>query len=379
MKHQLEKLVKKYLNGQCSEEERRQVEDWYEQLNEDDGRAFSAWTDKNTNLKDSLLTKITIDKKRRTRTLVFLRAAAAIIILISIGILFKLSIKETDSKKDLLQYATSENINIKGLKETHLIMDKSNSFTLKENAGIAYKGDELLINNNSEKRADQKLKMDEHGYSTLVVPYGRRADVLLADGSRVWLNSGSRLVYPNAFKGSKREVYLQGEAFFEVSHNKKQPFHVYVKDVDVKVLGTSFNVRAYSDEKNLKTTLVTGSVELSAEHNKNVARLIPGRMASYENGSQFNIHTVNTEIQTSWKSGYLFLRNEPLQNLLKTLERYYNVPVILEDNEENRYFSGRLTLQNDVKEVIEIIALTTGYHSLKTERGWLLRKINNQE
>jgi transmembrane sensor len=379
VKHQLEKLVKKYLNGQCSEEERRQVEDWYEQLNEDDGRAFSAWTDKNTNLKDNLLTKITIDKKRRTRTLVFLRAAAAIIILISIAVLFKLSIKETDSKKDLLQYATSENINIKGLKETHLIMDKSNSFTLKENAGIAYKGDELLINNNSEKRADQKLKMDEHGYSTLVVPYGRRADVLLADGSRVWLNSGSRLVYPNAFKGSKREVYLQGEAFFEVSHNKKQPFHVYVKDVDVKVLGTSFNVRAYPDEKNLKTTLVTGSVELSAEQNKNVARLAPGRMAIYEKGSQFNIHNVNTEIQTSWKSGYLYLRNEPLQNLLKTLERYYNVPVVLEDNEENRYFSGRLTLQNDIKEVIDVIALTTGYHSLKTERGWLLRKINNQE
>ncbi|MNY52345.1 hypothetical protein D3C86_1880090 [compost metagenome] len=102
-------------------------------------------------------------------------------------------------------------------------------------------------------------------------------------------------------------------------------------------------------------------------------------MAIYEKGSQFNIHNVNTEIQTSWKSGYLYLRNEPLQNLLKTLERYYNVPVVLEDNEENRYFSGRLTLQNDIKEVIDVIALTTGYHSLKTERGWLLRKINNQE
>lgn len=379
MKHQLEELVKKYLNGQCSEEERRQIEDWYEQLNEDDGRAFSAWTDRNTSLKNNLLTKITTDQKRRTRTLVFLRAAAAIIILISIGILFKLTIKEADTKKDLLQFATSENINIKGLKETRLIMDKSSSFNLKGNAGITYKGDELLINNDSQKQADQKLKMDEHGYSTLVVPYGRRADVLLADGSRVWLNSGSRLVYPNTFKGSKREVYLQGEAFFEVSHNKQQPFHVYVNDVDVKVLGTSFNVRAYPDEKNLKTTLVTGSVELSAEQNKKRARLIPGRMAIYENGNQFNIHTVNTEIQTSWKSGYLYLRNEPLQNLLKTLERYYNVPVALEDSEEDRYFSGRLTLQNDIKEVIDIIALTTGYHSLKTERGWILRKINNQE
>ncbi|MFA4867021.1 MAG: FecR domain-containing protein [Pedobacter sp.] len=379
MKNQLEELVKKYLNGQCSEEERRQVEDWYEQLNEDDGRAFSAWTDTNISLKNNLLAKIAADKKQRNRTLVFLRAAAAIVILISIGILFKLNIKEADTKKDLLQFATSENINIRGLKETRLIMDKSSSFNLKGNAGITYEGDELRINNDSQKQADQKLKMNEHGYSTLVVPYGRRADVLLADGSRVWLNSGSRLVYPNTFKGSKREVYLQGEAFFEVFHNKEQPFHVYVKDVDVKVLGTSFNVRAYPDEKNLKTTLLTGSVELSAENNKNRTRLIPGRMAIYENGSPFNVHTVNTEIQTSWKSGYLYLRNEPLQNLLKTLERYYNVPVALEDSEEDRYFSGRLTLQNDIKEVIDIIALTTGYHSLKTERGWILRKINNQE
>lgn len=378
MNPELEKLIEKYLKGKCSEEESRIVEEWYNRLNEDDGNAVETWNSKAKGLKAGLYKKISIGN-HKTRELVFFRAAAAaVIILIGVAALFYLNTKETDTRAELLSYAISGKVDVGNLKETRLILDEDRAIDLEGNADIQYAEKELIIQA-GEEGYNQRIETDKTAYSTLVVPYGRKADVTLSDGTKVWLNSGSRLVYPNNFKGSKREVFLQGEAFFDVAHNKEKPFHVYAKDVDVKVLGTSFNVRAYNDEPTLKTVLVEGSVALSgAGSTNNAVQLTPGRMAVYEAGKPFSLSNVNTEIYTSWKDGYLYLQNEPLQNLLKTLVRYYNIPVQLENTQEERSFSGRLNLQADIKEVIEIITLTTGYDAEKTERGWLLKRSTDQ-
>lgn len=380
MKPDIEKLIDKYLKGECSEEERKLVETWYSQLNEGDVLASAHWEAKSKGLKSRVYKKIGFNR-RNVRELAFFRVAAAILLLFLGSIAYlTLNKADIDTKQELLTYAETGQIEISKLKETRLILDEERSIDLNGNAGIHYTKDELEIKDGDGKELIQKLETAKHAYSTLAVPYGRRVDIVLADGTRVWLNSGSRLVYPNAFKGNKREVFLQGEAFFDVAHNQEKPFHVYAKDVDVKVLGTSFNVRAYTDEEDVKTTLVQGSVMLlDMENDRNSARLVPGHMAVFSGSRAFALSNVDTEMYTSWKAGYLYLKNERLQDLLKNLTRYYNISIEIDDaQKEERYFSGRLNLEPEPEQIMNIIALTTGYHAENTERGWVLKRNTDQ-
>lgn len=380
MKPELEKLIEKYLKGKCTEEERKLVETWYDQLNEDDGMSMSQWKAKSKGLKTGLYKKISLDNGK-IRNLVFFRGAAAAIVLL-LGSIVYLTLNQygIDTKQELFSYAGNGQIEMGTLKETRLILDEERSIDLAGNAGIDYTKGELEIKNGNGSELIQKLETGKHAFSTLVVPYGRRAELVLSDGTKVWLNSGSRLVYPNVFKGNKREVLLQGEAFFDVAHQAEKPFHVYAKDVDVKVLGTSFNVRAYADEKDIKTTLVQGSVLLADLVNeKNTVRLVPGNMGVFTEAKSFKLANVDTEMFTSWKSGYLYLKNENLSELLKTLTRYYNISIQLDDpKKEERYFSGRLNLEPEPEQILQVIALTTGCQAEKTERGWMLKRSTDQ-
>ena len=376
MNTELEKLIEKYLNGKCSAEESRIVEQWYNQLDEDDGRAESTWTSKNQQLKSGVYQRIDLNK-RKIKRLVFSRvaAAAAIILLVGTAIFFYTHRTGPDTQKELLSYAESSRVeDISNLKEPRLILDQHKTMDLKGNADIQYEGDDFVVKTDQQNN-EQKIHAEANMYSTLVVPYGRRAEIRLADGTKVWLNSGSRLVYPNNFTGNnKREVFLQGEAFFDVSHNAEKPFHVYAKNVDVKVLGTSFNVRAYEDETTMSTVLVEGSVALTdMGQSRNMIQLKPTQMVVYQAGSPFARSTVETKMYTSWKEGYLYMQNQSIAYVIKTLIRYYNIPIQLDINDRERYFSGRLDLQADLKEVMDAIALTTGYTAEKTERGWILR------
>ena len=373
MNPQLEKLIEKYLQGKCSEEETRIVEQWYNRLNEDDGRAEYTWNNKNQQLKAGLYRKINLDNHKIKRLFFFRAAAAAVILLVGTAVFFYTNKTKPDTRQELLSYAKSLDADISNLKEIRLILDHDKTLDLKGNANIHYESDEFFVNT-GQGDEKQKIETAKDAYSTLAVPYGRRAEVQLADGTKVWLNSGSRLVYPNTFNGDRREVFLQGEAFFDVSHNAAKPFHVYAKNVDVKVLGTSFNVRAYEDETTMSTVLVEGSVALSDMNQpKIMTQLKPTQMAVHEAGSSFVRSVVKTETYTSWKEGYLYMQNQSITYVIKTLIRYYNVPIQLDINDGERYFSGRLDLQTDLREVMDAIALTTGYTAEKTERGWILR------
>lgn len=376
MKPDIENLIDKYLQGKCSAEERKLVEAWYAQLDENDGLAATRWHARAKMLKSGIDKKIGVQQVKVKKLAVLYRVAAAVLLLILGGMAYLMLGKKVDTKQELLAYAGAEHIEISQLKETRLILNQQKSIDLNGNADIHYTQDELEIKSGKDKSSVQKLEADRHGYSTLVVPYGRRVDIALPDGTKVWLNSGSKLVYPNAFKGDKREVFLQGEAYFDVAHNAEKPFHVYAKDADVKVLGTSFNVRAYTDEQEVKTTLVQGRVMLSDLNNpEKFVHLVPGRMAIFSADKSFSLLNVDTEMYTSWKEGYLYLKNERLQNLLKTITRYYNIAITVDENQKTEsYFSGRLTLEAKPEQVLNSIAFTIGYQAENTERGWVLKK-----
>lgn len=162
---------------------------------------------------------------------------------------------------------------------------------------------------------------------------GQHRKVLLDDGTQIWLNAGSTLRYPEKMDGDTREVYLEGEAFFDVAKDKLHPFIIHTSHMDTKVLGTSFNVQAYADQKNQEVAVVTGKVNVrSIKTNKNIY-VIPGQKAVLVNKQQLEAESnVDLETISTWRKNILTFDNSTVQEAVSTIERNYNVSVKLQDS-----------------------------------------------
>lgn len=180
---------------------------------------------------------------------------------------------------------------------------------------------------------NSKKKPSTLTYNELTVPYGKRFEIKLSDGTMVYLNSGSSLKYPETFMTTEnRKVFLNGEAFFDIAKDKNHPFIVNNNnDLDIKVLGTKFNISAYPEDNTTDIVLVEGSVKMQplGFQDENSLVLKPGYKGSFNNLEK-NIRTkqVNTSIYTSWIKGNIVFRNTPFSNIIKKLERHYNVTII---------------------------------------------------
>ncbi len=195
-------------------------------------------------------------------------------------------------------------------------------------------------------------------YNTLTVPPGGVYQLTLADGTKVWMNSDSRLVYPVAFPGDTREVTLTGEAYFDVRENAAKPFIVATGVGKIKVLGTRFNVKCYPEEASVVTTLVSGSVSFC----NNVVpetRLLPGYQLEYgEGGTAADIREVNVNHYVSWRDNQLAFQGETLENIMRMLARWYDVEVVFEDGELKQLeFSGNLDRYEDIGKFFKLFEL----------------------
>ncbi len=164
---------------------------------------------------------------------------------------------------------------------------------------------------------------------------GERKEIILPDGSKVWLNSGSLLIYPDAFVGKERNVYLSGEGFFMISPDKKHPFYVHTADVTLKVLGTSFNISCYPDEKLTETTLMSGSVEVSVPSEPGEPFcLSPDQQLVYDQSSgEVRISKVNSEEFRSWTDGEILIYDKSLEETARILEKTYGIKIIITSKE----------------------------------------------
>ena len=185
----------------------------------------------------------------------------------------------------------------------------------------------VMVNNDLINSADI-AKNGTPDLNRLVIPYGKTSKLILPDGSTVFLNAGSQLVYPEFFKDKFREVFLVGEAFFNVFENKRQPFVVQTTDVRIKVLGTKFNVSAYPSDKIIETVLTEGQIKLEPNHAglfEPGTELVPGQLASYDKASKKSkLELVDIQTYTMWKGGVLSFESSDLSRVIKQLERYYN-------------------------------------------------------
>ena len=203
--------------------------------------------------------------------------------------------------------------------------------------------------------------------NTIRVPYGKRSTLILADGSKVYLNSGSSLVYPAVFAKDKREVYLDGEAYFEVSKEARRKFVVQTAYKAVEVLGTKFNVSVDKRQSLFEAVLVTGKIGL--ESNTGKIELIPNQYYGYDPDSgQDELKTVDTRDYISWIEGRLRFNREPLDKVIHRLEKSYNIKIEILDSKYLKYqISGNLDLKSTPEETMNVLMriLIPGYNSQK--------------
>ncbi len=229
------------------------------------------------------------------------------------------------------------------------------SFSMNQTHAVVKNEEDLL--SYQSKETENKAEISKN---RLIVPHGQTYKLELSDGSLVWLNSQTELIYPTKFAGEKREVTLIGEAFFKVAKDTDHPFYVKMNGMEVKVLGTSFNISCYPEDIAVKTTLVEGSVSICPEGG-NYKMISPSEQYTYnrENKS-IKIQNVDIEQYTSWVKGRYIFRNESLEEIVGKLQRWYNFTINYQDETlKHRHYSLTIDREDTIDQLLEVINHTS--------------------
>ena len=284
-------------------------------------------------------------------------AAAVAVFIVGIATLFfyqeHLTVAKTTitpgSSKAMLVLNNGEVIPLSEKNKTEIIATKELS--------IRNEGSQLRYTASENTKNEQATT-----YNELIVPKGGEFTLTLSDGTKVWLNSQSKIRYPVIFNDITREVYLEGEAYFEVTKDSRHPFHVNARNgVNIEVLGTSFNVRSYMDENVIETVLEEGSVRMS--QGKDSVILSPGNKATYLPNEPIRLTTVNTELYTAWRHGQYIFMEESVENILKQLSRWYDIEVFYSNEAvKSVVFSGDVRKYDDINTLLEAMEIAGGIH-----------------
>lgn len=248
---------------------------------------------------------------------------------------------ESGSSRATLVMAGGERVDLASLTDT-LLRQGEVEIRLDSSRGVTYQAGDAKVN-----------KVE---YNKIIVPRKGEYQLMLADGSKVYLNSESELRFPTAFPGKERRVYLKGEGYFEVAANAEKPFIVTVGETDVRVLGTKFNIKNYQDEQSIVATLVEGTICLSISS----LPMRPGQQSIFNKSTHENIiREVDTKLYTAWKDGRFIFKSAPLESILKQLSRWYDIYFEYEDeNLKNLPFSGNVRKYEDGNIILELLKST---------------------
>lgn len=260
----------------------------------------------------------------------------------------------------------AEQTEINGSDDVQLMLSGDKKLTIAgKESQLKYTTDGMLsINFNSA----QKIKGGTETYNQLVVPAGKRSYIVFSDGTRMNVNANTRVVFPVNFSQKKREIYVEGEAFLQVTPDKHRPFIVKTGRMDVQVLGTAFDV-CTSAERFLHTVvLVHGKVQVQTGNNQQKI-LKPGEMLSCRQSGDVQIRNVDVSQYISWVDGYYEFHKEPIQNIADKLMQYYGKKIIISPTMSNVTFSGTLDIRDDLHDVLESLALMIPAQVVTTKNG----------
>lgn len=295
-------------------------------------------------------------KRNRNRKLLSWAASFFIVTLSIIGIRYMNSSKEkfSFSDSDIPQNSNDARLVLSSGESINMQNDKSTISLINDN--IVINQDSIIDISEKESENQTEVQINE-----VIVPYGKKMELLLADGTKVWVNAGSRFAFPSKFSQKTREVHLEGEAYFEVAKNEAQPFFVKTGDVNVKVLGTHFNISAYKEDKNIETVLLEGSIMMTNPKmfglGKNELLLKPNQKACYNKEEKtVNVNNeTNAETYIAWTEGWLEFSRESLNSVFVKLERYYNVDIETPGKFKDELISGKLDLKDSLHDVLVVL------------------------
>lgn len=390
-------LLEKYLNGQCTIDECELVEQWYASFENEsplfeDDQSLEA-------MELQMDTKAAIDEKIAATKLVYLhepieeeqdvialetrrglitfpRVAAAVFILLAAGFCFlfshpskqKLVAKVSSSvphhKKEIVPGGNKAVLTLADGSTIILDSTGSGALAVQGNTKVIKSADGQLIYDASGSNKNQQV-----GYNTLSTPRAAQYQLILPDGTKVWLNAASSIRYPTAFVGKERVVEITGEAYFEVAKVKTlntepgsvrkstpMPFRVKVKNMEVEVLGTHFNVNAYDEEQTINTTLLEGSVKLRKGGKEVLIK--PGERAKLNTSGSFKVEEANVNEVVAWKNGLFQFENASLNTVLRQIARWYDVEVVYERDVSADRFQGKLFRNTDINQLLKILELS---------------------
>jgi hypothetical protein len=303
--------------------------------------------------------------KRKVRIIKFRKSlswAASILLILSVGTFGYLNFL---GKESSYQFVSSETVTQRN--EARIILSDGEEIALYSHNSIIElnSNNELVIDNESVIDLYQKEINGGNGIhmNEVVIPYGKRSELLLSDGTKVWINAGSRLAFPTKFTKKNRKVFLDGEAYFEVAKNEQRSFIVNADEIDIKVLGTQFNVSAYPVDKNIETVLIEGSIALSNHkyfaRGRNEVLLKPYQRATFDKENKYIVvvDEPDANVYIAWTEGWLKFSQESLQSVFTKLERYYNIEITTPINfPSSEIITGKLDLKESLEEVMQALS-----------------------
>ncbi|QDH81101.1 DUF4974 domain-containing protein [Echinicola soli] len=231
-----------------------------------------------------------------------------------------------------------------------IMLDRAAEGTLKQDVGltVAKRLNQVVFN------VQKDFAVSDADMNRIFVPKGGKYQVVLADGTKVWLNSSSSLEFPSNFTGQSRMVTLRGEGYFEVAHNPEVPFIVQANDTEIKVLGTHFNINTYDNEPLTRTTLLEGSVKVSlGEHSKVIS---PGEQVLSDSG--LPVKKIDMQQVVAWKDGLFMFKRTRLDDILRQLERWYAIKVSFDGEIPEKHFSGTISMDTNLSKVLGMLEMS---------------------
>ena len=374
--NRLKYLLEQYAGDASTPEETRELLEWIKDIKDDTQlkeKVKELWTDHS--LSEALpqtdwntiyarIANVAVIGERRIWPRVW--AAAVVVALVSAGGYFIfnkpversiVTIEKQRTEPDLLPGGDRAVLTLANGEQIILDSAGNGALTQQGNINVIKSGGGRL------SYSESKNKLGEILYNIISTPRGGQYQVVLSDGSKVWLNAASSLRFPVSFAGDKRTVTLSGEGYFEVAHDAAKPFTVFINGVEVRVLGTHFNINAYTDEGTVKTTLLEGSVKVSKG---GVDKMIsPGEQAAIENNDNasspaIRVQRVDVDAVTAWKNGRFVFKGDSIQSVMRQLARWYDAEISYEKNVTSEEFVGVInrSRHDNIADILEMLGKT---------------------
>lgn len=370
----LEELLQKYLTGTSSDQERKQLIEWYNSFNDENVVVPVYAENDETEIYNRLRACIDValrdngSKEPQKHIHVFTyyrKIAAAIIILLGGSTLWWFHENHGTLKTATVtmqnKIADRNNDAILTLADgTKIILDSAanGQIGMQGNSKVIKQGT-TVVYTNARQMADKIVQ-----YNTMSTPKGKVFQIMLPDGTKVWLNAASSIRYPTFLNDSERNVSITGEAYFEVAHRenktgKRVPFIVHTDRMSVKVLGTHFDVNAYADEQNYKATLFEGSVEVYGSNERNAVKIVPGQQASlFISDEKPKISAADLDKVMAWRNDMFQFDDDRLDDILKQVARWYDVEVVCAEDKRQLRFNGIISRRSDIDGILHLLSVT---------------------